>query len=85
LYNIIAYSSPQDNEGTHIADLVLQSTLTTSYWGDKYMFVKHQNMVEDLIYHPEWTSAVPTLPSILSEASCPYMELQKKAKALLGF
>jgi len=46
------------------------------------MFFKHQDMRDDLIYKPEWTSSVPTLPGILG--SCPYAELKKSALNLLG-
>lgn len=43
VYNLLAKSSPT-SKNVHIGDLVLQTTPTTSYWGDKYMFFKHTDM-----------------------------------------
>ena len=56
LYRVLARSAPERLGGqeTHIADLVLTSELTTSLWGDKHLFFRHQDMADDLGLRPEW-------------------------------
>ena len=56
LYTVFAMSAPRElgGEETHIADLVLTSELTTSVWGDKHLYFRHQNMADDLTLRPEW-------------------------------
>ena len=51
-----ARSAPEElgGEESHIADLVLTSELTTSLWGDKHLFFRHQDMADDLGLRPEW-------------------------------
>lgn len=58
LYKVNALSAPEATP-VHIGDIVMDSKLTTSFFGDKYLFFKHQDMKEDLAIRPEWTSAVP--------------------------
>ena len=38
----------------HIGNLILESTLVTSFWGDSNMFFRHQRHDDDFRYHPEW-------------------------------
>jgi len=47
------------------------------------MFFKHQDMRDDLIYHPEWTPSVPATNNLLS--GCPFAETAEKVKGLFGF
>lgn len=56
LYRVFAMSAPRElgGEETHIADLVLTSALTTSVWGDRHLYFRHQNMADDLSLRPEW-------------------------------
>ena len=56
LYRVFAMSAPKELGGDyiHIADLVLSSALTTSVWGDRHLFFRHQNMADDLTLRPEW-------------------------------
>jgi len=56
LYKVYAKDGPTELGGTetHIANLVLTSSLTTSMWGDKHLFFRHQNMADDVDLKPEW-------------------------------
>lgn len=56
LYEVYAMDKPSELGGyeTLIAEVVLTSTMSTSMWGDKEFFVRHQDMKDDLNYHPEW-------------------------------
>ena len=57
---------------THIADLVLTSELTTSNWGDRRLFFRHQNMADDVMLKPEWDPYLEKVsPSI---QTCPGRE-----------
>ena len=42
-----------------IAEIVLNSELVTSLWGDKNMFFRHQRHDDDFRYHPEWMTETP--------------------------
>jgi len=56
LYQVFATDKPVELGGTetHIGDLVTDSEFTTSLWGDKHCFIRHQNYADDLEIHPEW-------------------------------
>merc|ERR1712029_59516 len=56
LYQVWAFDKPEELDGVevHIADLVLTSDMTTTLWGDKHMFFRHQDMAEDVALYPEW-------------------------------
>jgi len=56
LYRVLARDRPLELGGKdqHIADLVLRGRLTTSRWGDKNLFFRHQDIAEDLALRPEW-------------------------------
>ena len=56
LYNIWALDKPVELGGveTHIGDLVLNSVMSSSVWGDKHLFFRHQDMHEDVDMFPEW-------------------------------
>jgi len=56
LYQVWAFDKPEELDGVevHIADLVLTSEMTTSVWGDKHLFFRHQDMAEDVALYPEW-------------------------------
>ncbi|CDW86121.1 UNKNOWN [Stylonychia lemnae] len=55
LYKVFAYADPSAQK-VHIADLTLTSPLVKSFFGDRYLFFKHQDMQEDLLLRPEWKS-----------------------------
>lgn len=54
LYKLRAYSSPQDDEGTVLGNLVTTGPFTTSKFGDEKLFIRHINIDEDIALRPEW-------------------------------
>ena len=65
LYDVFALDKPEEMGGTEkmIGEVVLTSNLITSKWGDKKLFFRHQDMVEDLRHRPEWSKHTPVFPS----------------------
>lgn len=62
LYKVFAMEAPGVEE-QHIANIVTESQLVTSKWGDEKMFFRHQRFDDDLRYHPEWmTSDLQSFP-----------------------
>eukprot|EP00092_Neocalanus_flemingeri_P039229 GFUD01042706.1.p1 GENE.GFUD01042706.1~~GFUD01042706.1.p1 ORF type:complete len:321 (+),score=78.75 GFUD01042706.1:47-1009(+) len=61
LYEIYALDKPVEMGGkeNHIANLVTVSKMVTSRWGDKHLFFRHQDMLEDLKIRPEWKEFTP--------------------------
>lgn len=43
----------------HIGDLVTTSIMTTSKFGDKDLFFRHQKLEEDIALRPEWETFEP--------------------------
>jgi hypothetical protein len=41
----------------HIGDIVMASQFTTSNFGDRYFFIKHQDIRDDLKLRPDWESS----------------------------
>ena len=58
LYKVHALSEPKA-EKVHIGDLVITSEFTTSNFGDRYFFFKHQDSREDIKLRPEWKNDYP--------------------------
>merc|ERR1719339_238220 len=54
LYQVFALDVPEQlgGEEKRIADLVLTSEVVTSKWGDQPLFIRHQDMAEDLQLRP---------------------------------
>jgi len=65
LYEIFALDKPEELEGVemHIGNLVTLSNMVTSWWGDRKLFFRHQDMVEDLKIRPEWKEFTPIFGS----------------------
>lgn len=61
LWEVWAYDKPQELGGveSHIADVNLATAMTTSQWGDKHFYVRHQKMDVDLAQHNDWTPYTP--------------------------
>ena len=76
VYQVMAREEPT-SELTHIGDIVLTSQPTNSYFGDKYLFFKHQDLQEDLALKPEWKSYVHPFTSLAVGAGCPFAKLNK--------
>jgi len=70
LYHLLAVPEPNAS-AIYIGDIIMTSQFTTSYWGDKYMFFKHENMQDDLNYRPDWTADVPV-------TICPWLSVKDK-------
>jgi len=56
LYQVYAFDKPCALGGRekYIGDIVTTSKQTTSQWGDKNFFIRHQDFADDLKIHPEW-------------------------------
>jgi len=76
LYKVLALDKPVELGGseTQIAELVLTSSATTSKWGDRHLFFRHQTMEDDISLHPEWSQYLEQwdLPSI---QTCPSLSI----------
>ena len=65
LYQVFALEKPEQMEGVemHIGNLVMVSNMVTSWWGDRKLFFRHQDMQEDLKIQPEWKEFTPIFGS----------------------
>ena len=64
----------------HIADLVLTSDMTTTMWGDKHMFFRHQDMAEDVALYPEWEEFLDKFG--IPTDGCPVHRMMKEMNRL---
>jgi len=73
LYQVFALDAPEKlgGEEKRIADLVLTSEVVTSKWGDQHLFIRHQDMAEDLKLRPEWNKYTPQYSIFLKDPSRP--------------
>ena len=69
LYTVFAKATPSSKQ-VQIGKLITTSKLTKSYFGDRYLFFKHQDMRDDLKIHPEWDSFV--LLDEQNGSGCPF-------------
>ena len=62
LYEVYAWDAPEELGGTEafIANIVTDSEVTTSRWGDEHLEFRHQRYEDDLAYRPEWTPYIPS-------------------------
>ena len=58
LWDIFVISSPEDFDYVKIAELVYSSEIVHSKAGDKFLFFRHQKMMDDIYLRPEWIKAV---------------------------
>lgn len=82
LYDVYAMDKPTELGGTQmkVAQIITQSEMTTSFWGDEKMFIRHQRMEDDLKIHPEWEPYTPKYKGLLvleeaNEPGCPFAHL----------
>ena len=61
LYEIYARDKPEELGGTElkIGELITDSVITASLYGDEHFAFRHQKYEDDLVYHPEWEPYVP--------------------------
>jgi hypothetical protein len=78
LYKVHAIAQPGSPK-VHIGDLVMTSELVKSYFGDRYLFFKHQDIREDIKIHPEWETHL----EVASAQGCPFAAMKKAAKQTL--
>ncbi|CDW78959.1 UNKNOWN [Stylonychia lemnae] len=78
IYKVHAYAEP-DSQKVHIGDLSITSPLVKSYFGDRYLFFKHQDIQEDIVFRPEWKSHY----RVASKSSCPFSSIKNAAKGIL--
>jgi len=73
LYQVFALDVPEQLGGKEkrIADLVLTSEVVPSRWGDEHLFIRHQDMAEDLRLRPEWNQYTPQYSFFLRDADRP--------------
>jgi len=77
VYDVYAYDKPSQIGGveSHIGSLNMVGEFTSSNFGDKEFFIRHQDEAEDLAIHPEWT---PYVRVFSLGGKCPYqMALQQ--------
>jgi len=75
LYKVHAIAEP-GAERVHIGDLVMTSEFVKSYFGDRYLFFKHQDMREDVKHRPEWEAHL----KVGSGSGCPFAAAKNFAK-----
>lgn len=83
LYNVYAMDAPAELGGTEkqIAQIVTQSEMTTSNWGDEHLYIRHERVSDDFKYKPEWEPYVPKYGGIFSleqqevGSDCPFAHL----------
>ena len=63
---------------SHIGDLVLTSEMTTSQWGDKHLFFRHQMKDEDVALFPEWEQYLDKFGA--PAAGCPVANMFREMK-----
>jgi len=73
LYEVFALDAPEKLGGQErrIADLVLTSEMVTSKWGDQHLFIRHQDMAEDLRLRPAWNKYTPQYSIFLKDPNRP--------------
>lgn len=56
-----AWTAPEElgGEELYIGDIITDSEMTTSYFGDEHFFVRHQRAEDDIALKPEWTDYYP--------------------------
>eukprot|EP00008_Paramoeba_atlantica_P010210 CAMPEP_0201489676 /NCGR_PEP_ID=MMETSP0151_2-20130828/23286_1 /ASSEMBLY_ACC=CAM_ASM_000257 /TAXON_ID=200890 /ORGANISM="Paramoeba atlantica, Strain 621/1 / CCAP 1560/9" /LENGTH=265 /DNA_ID=CAMNT_0047875353 /DNA_START=258 /DNA_END=1058 /DNA_ORIENTATION=+ len=59
LYTVYGLENPWD-PAEFLGTIETTTAFTTSKWGDKDMFIQHTRMEEDVEFHPEWKSYLPT-------------------------
>jgi len=61
LYHIFAWTAPGALGGfeVYIGDLVTDSIMTTSAWGDEHMYIRHARADDDIALKPEWGPYYP--------------------------
>ena len=84
LWDIYAMDKPVELGGTEmkIGQMILNSQLTTSNWGDEHMYFRHERMEDDLALRPEWEPYTPHFDGIFgnlaqesNNSDCPFANI----------
>lgn len=61
LFRLHAMSAPEEfgGEEIYIGDLITDSEMTTTNFGDEHFFVRHQKADDDILLRPEWEPYYP--------------------------
>ncbi len=78
LYKVHAIAEP-GSPRVHIGDLVMTSEFTSSYFGDRYLFFKHQDIREDTKLRPEWEQHL----EVATSQGCPFAKVKKAVASLI--
>ena len=60
LYNVMAHSSPSDEEGSLLGSLVTTDSCVTSNFGDTKLFFRHRPIEEDAALRVDWAADYET-------------------------
>eukprot|EP01097_Dermamoeba_algensis_P001616 TRINITY_DN1605_c0_g1_i2.p1 TRINITY_DN1605_c0_g1~~TRINITY_DN1605_c0_g1_i2.p1 ORF type:complete len:353 (+),score=93.61 TRINITY_DN1605_c0_g1_i2:76-1134(+) len=69
VWSVWAEAFPQDPNPIKIAEVDFTSPLTTSDFGDKYLFFQHQRMEDDISLRPDWFA--PANQELANQRSVP--------------
>jgi len=58
LYAISGPGFPQNDTMDYVGDIILQSNISTTKWGDDSLFFQQELFDDDLVDRPEWKAAV---------------------------
>jgi hypothetical protein len=69
LWNVFAWDAPFELGGQEylVGRIVTTSEFTTSMWGDKHLFFRHEFPNFDLERRPEWIPFTPGHASVISD------------------
>jgi len=61
LFKVHAWTAPQElgGEELYIGDLITDSEMTTSNFGDEHLFIRHQRAEDDIKLQPTWEEYYP--------------------------
>ena len=90
LFNVFAVPEP-NGQMQLIGSITLREDATTSLYGDKYIWFKHQDTKYDLEYKPEWATYLAQMkpPQKLGSSlhgfeGCPFMQAKKAVESFLN-
>jgi hypothetical protein len=87
LFNVYAWEEPEELGGKKqkIGEIILDSEMTTSYYGDTQLFFKHTKFEEDIEAHPEWADYVQTWDRLTWNEEQPISDLTPPAQCPFAF
>eukprot|EP00347_Sterkiella_histriomuscorum_P022948 403336536 len=80
LYKVYALQNP-NSPRVYIADLTITSVLSKSFFGDRYLFFKHQDMTQDLVLRSDLQTHVQIGSS---KSRCPVSQIREVTSDLFS-